>query len=53
MSSIGTFVRVPATSEDDEPPSAPSNLSAIGGNGQISLSWTAATLPSASTATTR
>ena len=36
-------MRVPATTEDVQPPSAPSNLSAAGGFGQVSLNWTAAT----------
>ncbi len=41
--SVGVFVRVPATTEDLEAPTAPVNLSALGGLGQAVLSWTAAT----------
>ncbi len=41
--SIGSFVRVPATTEDVQAPTAPSNLSAAGSIGQASLNWTAAT----------
>ncbi|MFA5908367.1 MAG: LamG-like jellyroll fold domain-containing protein [Vicinamibacterales bacterium] len=41
--SIGSFVRVPATTEDTEPPTAPTGLSAAGGLAQTALSWTAAT----------
>ena len=40
--SVGAFVRVPATSEDGEPPAAPGNLSAVGALGQATLTWTAA-----------
>lgn len=40
--SVGVFVRVPATTEDHEAPTAPADLSALGGLGQAVLSWTAA-----------
>jgi chitodextrinase len=40
--SVASFVRFPAPYEDPNPPTAPSNLSASGGAGTASLSWTAA-----------
>jgi hypothetical protein len=39
--STGTFVRVPAPSEDREAPSAPAGLAATGGLANVSLSWAA------------
>jgi Concanavalin A-like lectin/glucanases superfamily/Malectin domain/Domain of unknown function (DUF1929)/Bacterial Ig domain/Bacterial Ig-like domain len=41
--SVSKFIRFPAASEDTQPPTAPSNLTATGGLGTVSLSWTAAT----------
>ena len=41
--SVAKFVRFPAPWEDTVPPSAPTNLSANGGVGQATMSWTAAT----------
>jgi hypothetical protein len=41
--SVAKFVRFPAPWEDTVPPSAPANLSASGGVGTATLSWTAAT----------
>jgi hypothetical protein len=41
--SVGAFVRVPAPSEDLEPPTAPSGLAAAGALASASLSWSAAT----------
>jgi hypothetical protein len=41
--SVASFVRFPAPTEDLEPPTAPSGLSATGGPGSASLSWTAST----------
>ena len=41
--SVGAFVRVPVASEDRTAPAAPSGLTATGGLGQATLSWTAAT----------
>jgi chitodextrinase len=41
--SVASFVRFPAPYEDEEPPSAPTNLSATGRIGGITLNWTAAT----------
>ena len=41
--STASFVRVPAPSEDAEPPTAPSNLTASGAVGTASLSWQPAT----------
>ncbi|MGH3377588.1 MAG: galactose oxidase-like domain-containing protein, partial [Actinoallomurus sp.] len=40
--SVASFVRFPAPEEDNVPPTAPSGLSAVGGSGTASLSWTAA-----------
>jgi len=40
---IAKFVRFPAPWEDTVPPSAPGNLTASGGVGKATLSWTAAT----------
>jgi hypothetical protein len=39
--SVGAFVRVPAPSEDLEPPTSPAGLSAAGGVASVSLSWIA------------
>ena len=41
--STASFVRVPAPSEDTEPPTAPSNLTASGAVGTAGLSWQPAT----------
>jgi hypothetical protein len=41
--SVAKFVRFPAPWEDTVAPSAPTNLTATGGVGKVSLSWTAAT----------
>ena len=41
--SVASFVRFPAPYEDDAAPSAPTNLSASGRVGAVSLTWTAAT----------
>ena len=41
--SVASFVRFPAPYEDSTQPSAPTNLTATGGAGFASLSWTAAT----------
>lgn len=41
--STAAFVRLPAPSEDTQPPSAPSGLTASGGIGSIGLSWSAST----------
>ena len=41
--STASIVRVPSPSEDSEPPSAPSNLTATGAVGRASLGWQAAT----------
>jgi len=41
--SVASFVRFPAPYEDASPPTAPTALSASGGLGGASLSWTAAT----------
>ncbi len=40
--SVAKFVRLPSPSDDLEPPAPPSALSAFGGIGQASLTWTAA-----------
>src|SRR5207302_9976711 len=41
--SVAGWVRLPAPWQDNEPPTAPSPLSASGVIGQASLTWTAAT----------
>ena len=41
--SVAEFVRLPAASEDQEPPGAPGNLRATGGIGRVDLAWDAAT----------
>ena len=41
--SVASMVRFPAPFEDTIAPTAPSNLSAVGGVGQVDLSWTAST----------
>jgi chitodextrinase len=41
--SVASFVRFPAPYEDEDPPSAPTNLTADERVGAVSLSWTAAT----------
>ena len=40
--SMAPMVRFPAGYEDSQPPTAPSNLTAIGGTGTAALSWNAA-----------
>jgi hypothetical protein len=40
--SIAPFVRLPVASTDTQPPTAPANLTATGGTGTVSLSWSAA-----------
>ena len=41
--SVGSFVRIPAPSEDWQAPTAPTVLTAIGAVGSVSLSWSSAT----------
>ena len=41
--SVSTMVRLPATNEDQQPPSSPGTLSATSGLGRVDLSWGAAT----------
>ena len=41
--SVSTMVRLPATNEDQQPPSSPGTLSATSGLGRADLSWGAAT----------
>ena len=41
--SVASFVRFPAAYEDTQPPTAPTNLTATGGLGKATLSWTAST----------
>ncbi len=41
--SIAEFVRFPAPYEDTEPPTSPSNLTASGSTGAVSLTWQTAT----------
>jgi lipopolysaccharide export system protein LptA len=41
--SVAPMVRLPAPYEDTQPPTAPSNLAATGGVGNVQLTWTAST----------
>jgi hypothetical protein len=41
--SIAPMVRLPAPYEDTQPPTAPTNLTATGGVGNVQLTWTAST----------
>src|SRR5262249_19210661 len=41
--SVAPFARLPASFEDVQPPSAPTNLTANGSTGSVALTWTAAT----------
>lgn len=41
--SVGQFVRLPATTEDSQAPTTPTNLQASGGLGTANLTWSAST----------
>jgi hypothetical protein len=41
--SVASFIRFPSSLDDTQPPTSPTNLSATGAIGAVTLSWTAAT----------
>jgi len=41
--SVAKFIRLPSSLDDTQPPTAPTNLTAAGAIGSVTLSWTAAT----------